>query len=172
MSATALSLFGGVLLVSRVVDLGVLEAKALGVGDHRRQEVELSATILAPDGALRPLNNDASLGAGDRLLLEYGRTRYPYLWVFAVDERLHVEPLVPPVGTSTAPYGHHTENRGERLVLTRPSEGPFVLVGVFSAVPRRFADIEGAVVRTGAKSAREAALGMHLPGRRFIFSVD
>lgn len=170
MTAVALGLFGGVLSVSRVVDLGILEARELGVGDHRRQEVELSAEILASDGQRRALSRDHPLRAGDRLLIAYGRTRYPYLRVFAIDENMKARTLVPPVDTSTSPYGHHTANRGERLVLT-PPYGASVMVAVFSAVPRRFGEIERAVAASGATTPRGAALDMHLPGRRFVFPV-
>ncbi len=147
----ALILFLAVLGVSRLADFGVLPGEPFGAGDVERNKVRLDLAVRTPDGEVQPIGRVLVLSRQDRLELTYGPTRYPYLWVVAIDPKGRAEPLV---------KGALTRAQGETLHLDPPEES-FVLLCLFSAVPRTIEQIQDSLDRD-----------VRLPGLRFAWVID
>jgi hypothetical protein len=149
MLLSAILLFFLVLGVSRVADFGILPGHEFGAADVERNKVKLELSVETASGEVHPIGRE--LTAGDRLALEYGPTRYPYLWVVAIDPRGRAQPLV---------EGKLTESRGERLLIEPPQEN-FVLLCLFSAVPRTLEQIQSSLDRE-----------VQLPGLRYQWIIQ
>jgi hypothetical protein len=152
MLSVAVALFSAVLLVSRVVDLGVMDPRAFVV-DGTERRTAIGVEVKRERGGL---------------VITYSPTRYPYLWVVGLKEGRSVSPIVPRVVTSTAPYGHRTHHLGERIVATPALEPPYVVLTVFSPVPRRLEEIERFIADTRQSDPKAAALAMQMPGSRYV----
>ena len=131
MLVAAILLFLGVLGVSRLADFGILDGGPFGAHDVERNQVDVELIR-------------------DPLALKYGPTRYPYIWVVGVDAKNVAHPLVPE---------RHTQANGETLPI-QPLPGRFVLLCMFSAVPRTLEQIQAAVDQD-----------VRLPGLRFSWVV-
>jgi hypothetical protein len=133
MLLAALALFLAVLGVSRLADFGIVDGEPFGAGDVERNEVKVE------------------LKRTDRLELTYGPTRYPYLWIVAVDAKNVAHPLV---------AERHTRPGGETLIVD-PLQERFVLLCLFSAVPRTLQQIQESLDRD-----------VRLPGLRFTWVIE
>ena len=131
MLVAAILLFLGVLGVSRLADFGILDGAPFGAHDAERNQVDVELIR-------------------DPLSLRYGPTRYPYLWVVGIDTNNVAHPLVPE---------RHTQANGETLPIQR-LPGRFVLLCMFSAVPRTLDQIQAALDQD-----------VRLPGLRFSWVV-
>lgn len=173
----AVVLFSIALLASRLADFGVVPAEEFGAGDWKRGDVKLVIEVVTTDGIRHPLPSAPALRPGDRLELSYGKTRYTSLWVVRIGADRRVHSLVPPPGTPEAlgKYGRRTENEGERLDVTIevPDEpGPLVLLGMFSAVPRRLDEIQAAADAVDSADPETIARELYIPSRRFVHVIQ
>ncbi len=173
----AVVLFSIALLVSRLADFGVVPAEEFGAGDWKRGAVKLEIEVVTTDGIRHPLPSAPTLRPHDRLQLSYGKTRYTSLWVVRIGADKRVTPLVPPPGTPEAlgKYGRRTENEGEQLDVTIevPDEpGPLVILGMFSAVPRRLDEIQAAADAVDSDDPETIARELYIPSRRFVHVIE
>ncbi|MEQ8272613.1 MAG: hypothetical protein RKU31_03065 [Deltaproteobacteria bacterium] len=176
-AGVAVVLFSVTLLVSRLADFGVVPAEEFGAGDWKRGDVKLQIDVVSADGIRHPLPSTPELRPGDRLHLAYGKTRYTSLWVVRIGADRKVRPLVPAPGTPEAlgKYGRRTENAGEALDLTievPDEEGPLVLLGMFSAVPRRLDEIQAAADAVASDDPETIARTLYIPSRRFVHVIE
>ncbi|MEQ9502029.1 MAG: hypothetical protein RIT81_34475 [Deltaproteobacteria bacterium] len=176
-AGVAVVLFSVTLLVSRLADFGVVPAEEFGAGDWKRGDVKLQIDVVSTDGIRHPLPSAPVLRPGDRLQLAYGKTRYTSLWVVRIGADRKVRPLVPAPGTPEAlgKYGRRTENEGEKLDLTievPDEEGPLVLLGMFSAVPRRLDEIQAAADAVASDDPETIARTLYIPSRRFVHVIE
>ena len=149
MLLAAVVLFLLVLGVSRLADFGIVPGGEFGASDAERTEVRLEVTTVSDSGERRPLGRE--IEPGDRLELVYGPTRYPYVWVLAIDSRGRARPLID---------GRLTRANGETLSV-RPPEEQFVLMCLFSAVPRTLEQIQASLDED-----------VRLPGLRFAWRIE
>src|SRR5687768_3394619 len=113
MLLSAVILFLLVLGVSRLADFGILPGEDFGAADVERNEAAVELWVIAANGAREVFTRSRPLEANERLELTYGPTRYPYVWVVAIDPRGQARPLI---------AGKHTAPLGEGLPLEIPSE--------------------------------------------------
>ncbi len=165
----AVLLFAGVLGVSRLGDLGVLDVPARTEAGGRAGELALEVDVVGPDGGpARPLGAGA-LAPGERLRLRYGPTRLLNLWVVEVEPGGELRSLLPSDPTDT--YGRKAAPEGEvvpELVALAPGSGERQLLVLFTAIPRRFEELQAAARREPPGSAERIARTLEISGRRFV----
>jgi hypothetical protein len=150
MLLAAVILFLLVLGVSRLADFGILPGEEFGAADVERNEVKVELSVIGENGARETFTRSRRLAAGERLELAYGPTRYPYVWVVAIDQRGQARALI---------AEKHTAPLGEALVLDAPDERT-VLLCMFSAVPRTLEQIQAALDED-----------VRLPGLRYAWVI-
>lgn len=180
--AGAVLLFSAAFLVSRLADLGAVAGEPFGAGDWRRAELELDIQVVpGGGGAPRRLGRDLVVAPGDRLRFTYPKTRYLYLWVVRVAPGGVLEPLLPPpsrLATGAGPdgrYGRSTANNGETIpetVIIPDDPGPFVLMALFTPIPRRLDELEAAAAAVGRDEPERVAREMYLPSQRFVHRLE
>jgi hypothetical protein len=116
-----------------------------------RNEVTVDLWVIAAGGGREAFARSRRLEAGEHLELTYGPTRYPYLWVVAIDPRGRARAVI--AGKPTAPLG-------ETLAIDPATTERTVLLCMFSAVPRTLEQIQAALDED-----------VRLPGLRYSWVV-
>jgi hypothetical protein len=169
----ALGLFSLALFVSRLVDLGGIDAGELAPSAGRRSDVDFEVEVLpASGGPARPLAR-SRVEEGDQLRFRYGPTRYLYLWVVRVLPDGTLEPLIP--NDPREPYGRSTARQGELVPITVPMKGApvsDVVAAFFFPIPRRLEELREAAARVPPGSAERIARELPLTCRRFLYRLE
>ncbi len=169
----ALGLFSIALVVSRLVDLGGIDAGQLAPSAGRRSDVDFEVSVVpANGGPARPLGR-SRVEEGDRLRFRYGPTRYLYLWVVRVLPDGTLEPLIP--DDPREPYGRSTARQGELVPITVPMKagaGSELVAAYFFPIPRRLEELREAAAKVPPGSAERIARELPLTCRRFLYRLE
>ena len=170
----AAALFSVALLVSRLVDFGLIPGDEFGAGDWKRRPVVLELFRARGEGAPIALESGGTAQVGDRIQLQYNRTRYPYLWLIEVEADGTLTALLPKDHTDIRRWGWGTAHIGETVAeqptLTGPP-GQRVLLAMFTPIPRRLDELQKAADRVAAREPTAIAHDLDLAGQRFVYKL-
>lgn len=166
----AAALFGLALFISRLTDLGLVPGEDFGAGDWKRRPVE--ADLLTMSG--ESLHSGSTVSAGERLMVRYQRTRYPYLWVLDVGADGRLSPILPRVAEGSKRWGLGTAHKGETInepALVPTAAGDRVWLLLFTPIPRRLDELQAAADAVEAREATAIAQEMDIAGQRFVYRL-
>lgn len=164
------ALFGLALFVSRLADLGLVPGEEFGAGDWKRRPVEVE--LLDAQGQV--LRSGATVTTGQRLMVRYQRTRYPYLWVLDVGGDGRLTPILPRVAEGSRRWGLGTAHKGETInepALVPSVPGDRVWLLMFTPIPRRLDELQAAADAVQPREPGAIAQGMDIAGQRFVYRL-
>lgn len=166
----AAALFALALFVSRLTDLGLVPGEDFGAGDWKRRPVEVDLLKMSGES----LRSGSVVSAGERLMVRYQRTRYPYLWVLDVGADGRLLPILPRVAEGSKRWGLGTAHKGE--TINEPALVPFapgdrVWLLLFTPIPRRLDELQAAADAVQDREPTAIAQEMDIAGQRFVYRL-